>query len=68
MSRKIVEPDLKGFENFLQNEELSSATLSKYVYAVRKYFEIYSELNKQNVVDWKKKLEKTMSASSVNGR
>ena len=68
MSKKIVEPDLKGFEIFLQNEELSSATCSKYLYAVEKYFEIYSELNKQNVVDWKKKLEKTMSASSVNGR
>ena len=68
MSKNTAEPDLKGFEIFLQNEELSPATLSKYVYAVGKYFEVYSELNKQNVVDWKKKLEKTMSASSVNGR
>lgn len=68
MNQKTAEPDLTGFENYLQEEELSQATLSKYLYSVKKYFESYPELTKQNVVEWKTKLMQTMSASTVNGR
>ena len=60
--------NLEDFKAFLQEKELSQGTIRNYLYAVKKYFESYPELTKQNVLAWKSELMQTLGACTVNAR
>lgn len=62
------EPDLNGFQVFLQENERSENTIRSYLYAVTEYFTAHPELTKQEVIAWKTELSKKYSASTVNLR
>ena len=58
--------DLFDFEEYLINEELSENTRKAYVFSVRKFFESYNELNKVNLIKWKKDLVENFKPRTVN--
>ena len=57
---------LSKFENYLWEEELASNTLRSYLDHVSKYFKRYSEINKNNLIEWKRYLLTIMQPKSVN--
>lgn len=57
--------DLEGFVRWLEEAERSSATVSQYTRAVRMYFDTHTELSKQGMIEYKRKmLEKYSSATA----
>lgn len=60
--------DLKGFEKYLREEELAENTICAYVYAVKKYSELYKRISKQNLIDFKQKMIEKFSPKTVNLR
>ena len=60
--------DLKGFEKYLREEELAENTIDAYVYAVKKYSELYKRDSKQNLIDFKQKMIEKFSPKTVNLR
>ena len=60
--------DLKGFEKYLREEELAENTIDAYVYAVKKYSELYKRISKQNLIDFKQKMIEKFSPKTVNLR
>lgn len=60
--------DLKGFEKYLREEELAENTIDAYVYAVKKYSELYKRVSKQNLIDFKQKMIEKFSPKTVNLR
>ncbi|MCI9641242.1 MAG: tyrosine-type recombinase/integrase [Eubacterium sp.] len=52
----MIPPKLKKFEQWLFEQEKSENTISAYLYAVRNFFENYNNINKGNLIDWKRKL------------
>lgn len=62
------EPDLHGFQVFLQEEERTPNTIRSYLRAVETYFTAHPELTKQEVIAWKNELSQMYSISTVNLR
>lgn len=60
--------DLRGFENWLYEEELSANTIDGYMRGVKIFFRRYKELNKENLIDFKKWLSETHKPKTVNNR
>lgn len=60
--------DYKGFEKYLFEEELSSNTIENYMYGLKKYAEMFDEINKPNLIAFKKSLCEKYKPKSVNNR
>lgn len=61
-----IKSKLREFENYLWEKELAQNTIKAYIHHVSKYFEIYEEVSKNNLIEWKRSLLKRMKPKSVN--
>lgn len=60
--------DLDGFRLYLIEEELSPNTIENYMQGITQYAQKYSDISKQNIINFKKSLMDRMSAQTVNLR
>jgi hypothetical protein len=60
--------DIKGFENYLYEEELSPNTINNYITALKKYSDVYDEITKVNLIQHKKYLIDNFKPKTVNNR
>ena len=60
--------DLKEFENFMIEEELSENTRKIYLFAVEQYFSKYDEVNKTNILLWKAEMQEKYKPQTCNLR
>lgn len=52
----MTAPKIKKFEQWLFEQEKSENTIDSYMFSVKNYFNYYADLNKTNLIDWKRKL------------
>lgn len=66
--RKIMTQKVKEFEDFLRNEERSTATIEKYMRDVRSFIKFIEsrEISKQTVMEYKSYLGQSYAVSSAN--
>lgn len=61
--------EIEKFIDWLTDKELSQNTIDVYSYAVKEFFELYKELTKRNLIDYKRHLlESGKSPKTVNLR
>lgn len=60
--------DLKGFRNYLIEEELSENTIESYMVSVTQFFEFADEVTKANIIEWKRLLMGKVAPKTVNLR
>lgn len=60
--------DVDGFEEYLYEEELSENTISVYVKSVKMYSEMFTEISKKNLIEFKKYLLEHFKPQTVNLR
>ena len=60
--------DLKGFEEYLREEELAENTIDVYMRGVRQYSGMYKRITKRNLIDFKKKMIEKYAPQTVNLR
>lgn len=60
--------DIEGFRNYLYEEELSKNTIDTYVRGVKKYAEMFNEITKPNLIEFKKYLVENFKPQTVNNR
>lgn len=60
--------DLDGFKEYLCNEELSPNTIAAYVKSVEKYGEMFDEISKPNLIEFKRHLVEQFKPQTVNLR
>ena len=68
MTKTITQDLIENFENYLINEEKTSATLEKYIRDIKAFFEWISgtEIDKQKVLNYKEYLIGKFAPASVN--
>ena len=49
--------DFDGFQNYLYEEELSPNTVKSYLTSLRQFSEMFSEITKPNVIEFKRRSE-----------
>lgn len=62
------EVDTKGFAEWLREDERSENTVRSYEYAVSLFFGLYSEISKQNMISFKKRMLEEVSPSTADLR
>lgn len=67
--RKLTLELITQYENYLLEQERSSATILKYIHGLKEAMVFFegNELVKQDIIRWKKQLAERYSVSSVNG-
>lgn len=60
--------DIEGFRNYLYEEELSKNTIDAYITGVKKYTELFDEVTKPNLIEFKRHLSERMKPKTVNLR
>lgn len=59
---------MKEFEDFLRKNNLAEKTISSYVFTTKKYFSIYDDITKKNLLTFKGDLLETYKPKTVNLR
>ena len=59
---------MKEFEDYLRKNNLAEKTISAYLFTIKKYFSIYDEITKKNLLTFKGDLVETYKAKTVNLR
>lgn len=62
------EEQLESFREYLIEDEKSDNTIDNYIYAVRLFLEMYGELNKRNMIEFKKILVSKFSPKTAANR
>lgn len=60
--------DFEGFEEYLIDEELSASTIDAYMRGLKKYAEMYDEISKANILEFKKFLIANYKPQTINLR
>lgn len=60
--------DIKGFREYLYNEELSPNTIAAYVKGVEIYCEMFNEISKPNLIEFKRYLTSRFKPQTTNLR
>lgn len=60
--------DIEGFKEFLYEEELAERTIETYIRGVKRYAEMFDEVNKPNLIAFKKFLIENFKPQTVNLR
>ena len=59
---------MKDFEDFLRKNNLAEKTISSYLFTIKKYFSIYDDITKKNLLTFKGDLVETYKPKTVNLR
>src|SRR5574344_2681900 len=59
---------MKEFEDYLRKNNLAEKTISSYVFTIKKYFSIYDDITKKNLLTFKGDLLETYKPKTVNLR
>ncbi len=59
---------MKEFEDFLRKNNLAEKTISSYIFTINKYFSIYDDVTKKNLLTFKGDLLETYKPKTVNLR
>lgn len=62
------EEQLEAFREYLIEDEKSSNTIDNYIYAAKIYFSMYEEINKKNMIDFKRYLINNFSPKTAANR
>lgn len=60
--------DIKGFEKYLREEELADNTIEVYMRGVMQYAELYKDITKENLIEFKQRMIEKYSPKTVNLR
>ncbi len=60
--------DIKGFKEYLYEEELSENTVETYIQGVKRYAEMYDTISKPNLLSFKKYLLDNFKPKTINNR
>lgn len=60
--------DIEGFRNYLYEEELSKNTIDAYIRGVKIYSELFDEVTKPNMIEFKRYLSERVKPKTVNLR
>ena len=60
--------DIEGFKEFLYEEELAERTIETYIRGIKLYAEMFDEVNKPNLIAFKKFLIENFKPQTVNLR
>lgn len=60
--------DIEGFRNYLYEEELSKNTIATYIKGLERYSEMFDEVTKPNLIEFKKHLIENFAPQTVNLR
>lgn len=58
--------DIEGYKNYLYEEEMSTNTIDTYVRAVEQYSAVYDDINKPNLIEYKKQIIHKYKPKTVN--
>ena len=59
---------MEEFENYLRKNNLAEKTISSYLFSIKKYYSIYDEITKKNLLTFKGDLIETYKPKTVNLR
>lgn len=63
-----MEKKIEEFVDFLREEERSENTIDTYVHSVKKYFELFNEITKKNMIEYKKHMISSYAPKTASNR